>query len=121
MQQPYRCRRPRILFVILYFLFAAHASLQVFAANGGALFILALLIASTATAWVAIDSRLRKQPIQHGVQLVFLLTWPVSLPFYLIKTRGFTGVGLAFAHFVGLVGAYSIFSALSAAAAGVDL
>lgn len=71
--------------------------------HDGLVFLLELLVGSGAAWWVVLDARERGNPILHILQLILFLTWPIAVPLYLMTSRGFRGLYLSVAHFVGLV------------------
>jgi len=67
----------------------------------------ALYLASVATTWMAIDAGSRRRFIPHSGYMIVLISWPFTVPVYLIWTRGFKGLGLSLLHAIGVMIAYS--------------
>jgi hypothetical protein len=66
------------------------------------------------TWWVMIDVRERRTEVPYDFGYFILCTWPISIPYYILRTRGWKG-GLLVAGLVGLWVAPMIFAALAAA------
>lgn len=91
----------------LYLLTAVWGVAQVFTQNTGLYFVYWfvywLSLASTATSWAVIDARYAGRPMPHIVQHLFFMTCDISLPVYLIGSRGVRGLGWLLLHGIGLM------------------
>lgn len=65
--------------------------------------LLAAMMASAATGWCVVDSRLRGRPIVQSIHWIMFVTWPLSLPIYLVYSRRLWGLGVAILHGIGLI------------------
>ena len=54
------------------------------------------------------DARIHRRPLPDALCLLVLCSWPVSVPIYLVRSRGLLGIGLAIAHAVGLLVVYGV-------------
>lgn len=45
--------------------------------------------------WCVLQGRKRGRPITEGGMLILYMTWPVSVPVYLLYTQGLRGLGIA--------------------------
>lgn len=63
-----------------------------------------LFLASTITQWMVWDASRRGKPILHIVQILVFLSWPFTIPLYLIKSRRILGVGLAIVNVIAAFG-----------------
>ena len=95
----------RQLVITLYVSCLVGGVVQVMAPDvvGGLYYLFAIAMAGCAAWWAVSDARDRGKPILHILQLLVFLSWPIAVPIYLIKTRGFRGLGLSVAHAVGLI------------------
>jgi hypothetical protein len=59
-------------------------------------------IASAATMWCVMDSMLRGQYYHRALQWITLYLWPLAVPAYLIRTRRWRGLLMAFGGFAFL-------------------
>ena len=66
------------------------------------------------TWWVIFDARVRRIGVPYDFGYLVLFTWPISIPYYIIRTRGWKG-GLFVAGLVGLWVSPMIFAAFAAA------
>lgn len=90
--------------VVLYIVTALWAVVQMFSGENGAVYLLFwIAFALPPTTWVVMDSRRRKKPILHILQLIIFLAWPIAVPIYLAFTRGIYGIGLITLHVIGLI------------------
>ncbi len=113
-ESSHRTRPPRDYrsqcIVSLYVLVACSGTVQVvIPENGGLYFLFTLLIATAVTMWAVLDSRIRNHPMLHIVQFLFLISWPIAAPVYLIWTRGRRGLWLAAIHGLGLFATLCVF------------
>jgi hypothetical protein len=70
-----------------------HAGIEVL--NQAALFVTLLF-------WCMLDARIHDKPFQHGIVTPFAATWPISVAFYLVWTRGWRAGLSSYAKAVGL-------------------
>jgi hypothetical protein len=78
---------------------------------GGGLRICVSLVLAVAAIWCcALDGRVCRRPIPHGIQLLMLPVWPVSALAYLIWARGWRGAafGVIFTILIFTVYAFSV-------------
>ncbi len=94
-----------LLVAQLYFTQTGWGVAQVFTDNAGLELLIGLLMASVAAGWVVMDARQRGKPILHVVQFFLVFTWGVSVPVYLVWTRGLRGIGWLLLHTIGLFAA----------------
>jgi hypothetical protein len=66
------------------------------------------------TWWVMFDARERRTGVPYDFRYFVLCTWPISVPYYIIRTRGRSG-GVVVAGLVGLWFAPIVFAAFAAA------
>ena len=59
-------------------------------------------MASTATSWCVVDSRILGRPMLRVTHEMTFLIWPAAVPLYLIWSRRFRGLGITLLHAVGL-------------------
>lgn len=79
-------------------------------------YLIQLLIPATGVLWAVSDARQRGRPILSIVQFMMVLTWAVTLPIYLMKSRRVRGFGWAVLNFFGMCWAYYLgFIALESA------
>ena len=52
-------------------------------------------LATAATGWCVVDSRMIRRPVIHSLHWIIFFTWPVTVPIYLIRSRGLRGLVLA--------------------------
>ena len=71
-------------------------------------FLTGIFVAGVATSWTVADARQRRQPIVHSLQYLLLGTWPLSVPVYLVWSRGLRGLGWAVLHTFGIFVATTI-------------
>lgn len=91
-----------LLVVLLYAATIAWGAVEVFTQHTGLLFLFTIFSASTATWWAVVDARRRGHPIPYSLQFLLYLFLPVSLPIYLIWSRGLRGFGWSLLHAIGL-------------------
>jgi hypothetical protein len=102
MEQDYRLRRSCL--AGLYLLAATSGLMQgLIPETGIPEYLISILFCVEATGWCVIDSRILGHPLLPVLRLIIFLTWPFSVPIYLVWSRGMRGVGLACLHAVGLM------------------
>ena len=51
------------------------------------------LLASTIALWVQSDAQERRRPLPYDFASFVFLVWPIAAPIYLVRTRGWRGLG----------------------------
>jgi hypothetical protein len=77
-------------------------------------FVIALPMATAATMWCIVDAASRGGYYPHSFRWLTMFTWPIAVPVYLIRSRGFMGGLVA----MGVLFATWILSALGHLAGG---
>jgi hypothetical protein len=76
---------------------------QALSTNGALAMLGSVLFAVTTTGWCVADSRRRGRPLLSVLRMVMFFTWSVSVPIYLVASRGWRGLAYAVAHGIGIV------------------
>jgi hypothetical protein len=72
-----------------------------------------VILAALSTGWCVVDARQRGRPLLSVVQMIMFITWFVSVPMYLIVSRGWRGLAYTVIHGIGI----SLISSVGFAAA----
>ena len=93
--------------IALYCVTTAYGASQVFSYDDGAIYIAySLLFGLILTHWVVQDMHCAGRYLSSGWRLLYFFTCPISTSIYLIKTRGFIGVGWVLMNFLGIFGSF---------------
>jgi hypothetical protein len=112
----------RYIVIGIFALSALWGVVQSLSENALVTFLGTVLFAMLTTAWCVADSRRRGRPLLSIVQMIMFFTWFISVPIYLIASRGWRGVGYALVNAVGMTitmwiaAALTLFCAYGAAA-----
>ncbi len=88
----------------VYFLVAAEGASQVFSFDNRSIYVIfSIGFAIFASIWALHDSRVRNINFYYPLRMLYLFTCPLSALVYLIYTRGWWGLGLAFLNFIAIV------------------
>jgi hypothetical protein len=100
-------RQQRAVLVVAIYLVIAVGNVVAILRPEAALIRLALHVAmaSIATMWCVVDSRIRGFPLVNSSHWVIFFTWPIAVPIYLIYSRRLYGLGLVILHGIGLTAA----------------
>jgi hypothetical protein len=66
-------------------------------------FLVSLPMATAATMWCIVDAASRGDYYPHSFRWVTMITWPIAVPIYLVRTRKGRGVLLALAALVAML------------------
>jgi hypothetical protein len=111
------CRKIRFAYILAaYFLllaFAAHSLLERRA--GFQDNVIGMTLGALVTMACAYDAAVLLRPWALGLRFAFLVFWPVALPLYILRTRGWWGALLLFLHFAVLFVAAFIWAIIAVA------
>lgn len=94
--------RRGLIIATVYGLAAFGGVVETISSNSLVRWLLGLLFAWAVTSWCVSDARQRGRPLISVLQMIMFLTWIVSVPIYLISTRGWRGVAYTVMHTIGL-------------------
>jgi hypothetical protein len=97
-----RCDYRRLLLIGLYFVASFYGCCLALSRNSIVYYCAAMLFATFATAWCAVDARRQGKPLLPVLQMITFFTWPVAVPAYLIWSRKLRGLMYAAVNVVCL-------------------
>jgi tetratricopeptide (TPR) repeat protein len=69
-------------------------------------------VASMMSAWCVVDAQVLGRPIITAFHWLLFVAWPLAVPVYLVRSRKFRGVAVAFIHGLGLGASYVVLLSL---------
>lgn len=95
----------RAMMIGAFYLFVALLFVRAWAIGAQTLADLGLAICAAAAVTLACiaDSKIVARPIPHAARWVMLFLWPVAVPLYLLWSRGWRGLIVLVAFFIGYI------------------
>jgi hypothetical protein len=111
------CRKVRLAYILTaYFLFLVLVTHNLIAGQERLLdYGIGTALAIAVTMACVYDAAVLGQPWSMGIRFAFLIFWPVALPLYILRTRGWWGAFILFLHFAVLFVAAFIWTIVAVA------
>jgi hypothetical protein len=97
-------RSKRFIVIYIYFLFALRSLRRVLFGDIQLTDLpISLALSAAMVKFCAVDSKCRGEPLLHSFYWIIFFTWPVSVPIYLLWSRGIRGIVSLVLYVISLV------------------